>query len=232
MNNTNSDPISSSCRIIVRFGDEVLQAGFTSVPNLVLNHYAELGITCAEMMFIVHIWQYWWSEKDPYPSLQTIAARMNVSLRQVHNYVSGLKKKQFLVVNQRFITGRGQTTSEYDFAQLIGTVVKQSQQVIDNPVKDTSPGGMNNTSPGGVKYISGDGVKPIAYEEYEDKEYESLKNSKTRKLESSNFKIHEEQALTQQPELPSNSNSSKPRFKDTTPITQTRTNQKSPAEIV
>lgn len=44
---TNSDSIY---RIAVRFGDRILEAGFTLVPNLVLNHYAELRITPAEML--------------------------------------------------------------------------------------------------------------------------------------------------------------------------------------
>src|SRR4051812_31799730 len=68
---------SNAYKISVRFGDQILQAGFTSVPNLVLNHYAELGITPAEMMFIIHMWQFRWTERDPYPSLTTIADRMD-----------------------------------------------------------------------------------------------------------------------------------------------------------
>src|SRR3712207_4905542 len=63
-------------RLSVRFGDDLLQEGFTAIPNLVLNYYRELDIVLQEMMFIIHIWQYWWSEKDPYPSLAVIAERM------------------------------------------------------------------------------------------------------------------------------------------------------------
>jgi hypothetical protein len=75
----NKSTTDSGYRIAVRFGDQVLQAGFTSVPNLVLNHYAELGISPAEMMFTIHMWQFRWTERDPYPSLTTIADKMDVS---------------------------------------------------------------------------------------------------------------------------------------------------------
>src|SRR5437016_14099610 len=85
-------------KISVRFGDQILQAGFTSVPNLVLNHYAELGITPAEMMFTIHMWQFRWTERDPYPSLTTIADKMDVSWRQAHRYANSLKEKGFVII--------------------------------------------------------------------------------------------------------------------------------------
>jgi hypothetical protein len=149
--------------IAVRFGNEVLQAGFTSAPNLVLKHYAKLGITPAEMMFTIHIWQYWWTEKDPYPSLKAIAAMMAVSLRQVHNYAASLRKKGYLNVKQRYEPGLGQMTSEYDFSALIQAVVQLEQGSRSTPLK--------NPSSGGVKDISGARVKSASPEEYKEQEY-------------------------------------------------------------
>ena len=73
-------------QITVRFGDAILQAGFTAVPNLVLDHYASLGITPGEMIFIIHVWQYWWTEQDPYPSLKTIAGKMQEALSDLAAY--------------------------------------------------------------------------------------------------------------------------------------------------
>lgn len=117
------DEIAQVHRLVVRFGNELLQDGFTSVPNLVLTHYAILGITAAEMMFSIHVWQYWWTEKDPYPALQTIADRMSVSRRQVRNYTQSLKAKGYLVVTERADPNLGQLTSEYDFGPLLDAVL-------------------------------------------------------------------------------------------------------------
>ena len=117
------DEIAQVHRLVVRFGNELLQDGFTSVPNLVLTHYAILGITAAEMMFSIHVWQYWWTEKDPYPALQTIADRMSVTRRQVRNYTQSLKQKGYLVVNERADPNLGQLTSEYDFGPLLDAVL-------------------------------------------------------------------------------------------------------------
>ena len=117
------DELAQVHRLVVRFGNELLQDGFTSVPNLVLTHYAILGITAAEMMFSIHVWQYWWTEKDPYPALQTIADRMSVTRRQVRNYTQSLKQKGYLVVNERADPSLGQLTSEYDFGPLLDAVL-------------------------------------------------------------------------------------------------------------
>lgn len=115
---------ASHNRITVRFGDAVLEDGFTTVPNLVLKHFAGLGITHSEMLFTVCVWQYWWSDKDPYPGLQTIADRLGISWRQAHRYAKSLETKGFLTITHRLNDNGGQTTSEYDFSQLLEAVVK------------------------------------------------------------------------------------------------------------
>src|SRR5690242_12539367 len=94
--------------LALRFGDALLQAGHTAIPNLVLDRYAELGISPAEMMFIIHIWRYWWTERNPYPALATVAGRMGVSRRQMTNYTQSLKRKGYLRVRERHMAGSGQ----------------------------------------------------------------------------------------------------------------------------
>jgi hypothetical protein len=113
----------------VRFGEAILDAGFTTVPNLVLRHFSALGITHSEMLFAVCVWQYWWTAKDPYPALGTIAAQLGVSYRQVHRYARGLEAKGFLKVTHRNGRHGEQLTSEYDFSGLIQAVLR----VVDMP---------------------------------------------------------------------------------------------------
>ena len=139
MNSRDNEGISSPYQITVRFGNEILQAGFTAVPNLVLDHYGTLGITSAEMMFVIHVWQYWWTEKNPYPSLQAIADRMATSRRQVRRYTESLKEKGLLRVNERRQPGLGQVSSEYDFAPLIEQVLHLASKDNGARTEMTSP---------------------------------------------------------------------------------------------
>ena len=149
MTHKERQPENSNDRITVRFGDPIMQDGFTSVPNLVLNYYSRLGISQAEMLFIIHVWQFWWTEKNPFPALNTVAIRMNISRRQARNYVQSLKGKEFagypdlhlLNVYDRFEPGRGQTSSEYDFSGLFRAIVLISQGQLLTPRKNPSGGG-------------------------------------------------------------------------------------------
>lgn len=110
-------------RIVVRFGDAILQAGFTSVPNLVLEHYAEVGISEGELVFTLHVWSFWWNRQLPYPSIATVAKRMNKSWRSVHRYAKGLEEKQLLKITPRYREDGGQTSSLYDFEPMINAIV-------------------------------------------------------------------------------------------------------------
>lgn len=163
-------------RIAVRFGDRLLEAGHTAVPNLVLNHYARLGVSQAEMLFVIHVWQHWWNERDPYPSLGTIAERMGISRRQARNYVHSLKEKKFLTVNERVVPGLGQTTSEYDFAPLLEAIRKLDDSGSRDPRKDPSegdPGNDPSEAPG----------NPVSYEEDEEQKDSALASKAARTRE-------------------------------------------------
>jgi hypothetical protein len=54
---------TTAYRLAVRFGDEILQAGFTTVPNLLLRYQAVLGISSSELNFILQVWYHWWDQR-------------------------------------------------------------------------------------------------------------------------------------------------------------------------
>jgi DNA replication protein DnaD len=174
--------------ISVRFGDDVLQAGHTTVPNLVLNHYAELGITAAEMMFTIHVWQYWWTEREPHPSLRTIAARMSVSRRQVGNYTSSLKRKGYLKVTERHSPSLGQVTSEYDFSPMFQAIVTRARATARSA--EATP--MKNPSRGGRKDPSRAPLNDSSTEEYEV----TRKTKDKKDQDNSNVRMNETEQTT------------------------------------
>jgi len=156
--------VSSSNGIAVRFGDPVLQAGFTAIPNLVLNHYAALDISPVEMMFTIHVFQHWWSEKLPFPSLQAISQKMGVERRQARRYVQSLKEKGYLVVSERTLPGLGKVASEYDFSPLIQAVLSRAvEEQEDTHRSEMSYGGRSNLTDGHRSEMS-----PEEYEDQED----------------------------------------------------------------
>lgn len=159
-------------RLIVRFGAEIMEEGFTSVPNLVLNHYASLGITGAEMLFIIHVWQFWWSEREnPHPSSRVLAERMGVDQRTIRNYTASLETKGVLTTHERIIPGEGQRANVYDFAKLLKAVTKAAKMggngsggTAAAPRKDPSGEGRKEISGGRRKNISAQRLKKLSGE--------------------------------------------------------------------
>lgn len=161
--------------ISVRFGDPILQAGFTAVPNLILDYYAELGISLPEMMFSIHVWQYWWTKDLPYPSLQQIAPKMGIERRQISRHVESLKKKGYLKVTERQLPGQGQVASEYDFSPLL-------QAVLQLALRDQGNGAgtpLSKMTRGDVRNDKG----PLVRNDYRRRrrEEEGFRGQKTRK---------------------------------------------------
>lgn len=171
--NTNTAPETEQpdFSIVVRFGNAVLEAGHTSIPNLVLMHYAELGITTGELTFMILCLQHKWSKGNPHPSLSSVARRMGISRRSARTYVAGLRTKGFLTV-----TERPGAPSVYDFTPLLVAVVKADD--------GDGGGGRKNSSEGGRKFSS----YPIKKDEIQEDEL--LSSSSRTLVESSGSVIH------------------------------------------
>lgn len=134
-----------SARLDVRFGQDIMAAGFTSIPNRLIQNFTRLGITHSEMMFVVVVWYSWWHKDEPYPTLATIAHRLGVSWRQTHRYAKSLENKGFVMITHRANSNGGQDASEYDFGPLLeavldlppdGSVMAPSVR-FDRPTPDT-----------------------------------------------------------------------------------------------
>jgi DNA replication protein len=116
---------------VSRFGI-IADSGTTTIPRLITNHYAELGIKPQVAMLIVHIYDFKWDSRDPYPSLEKVAKLMGLTRRAINKYLEELKKKKLLDVYERFDPQFGQQTNIYDFTRLVDKVVKLEQKRLEN----------------------------------------------------------------------------------------------------
>jgi hypothetical protein len=83
-------------RIHITWGDEVLDRGFTAVPNLFLDRYHLLGVTPVEMMVLLHICQRKAGDEETWPfvSVREIARKMGIDERNVRQHLANLEKPQ------------------------------------------------------------------------------------------------------------------------------------------
>ncbi len=167
---------------IFQIWGEVLDEGFTSVPNLLLKYRSNIGLKPKHIMLIIDIMSFKWDSENPYPSYFTLAKRAGVEERSVKRITQDLEEFGLLIKTPRFDEETGaQVTTVFDFRPLVQSLVQQVQTEQDdhskntvqfdkiNPkptrrknsekgVTKTSRGRVTKMSPGGVTEMSPEGV--------------------------------------------------------------------------
>ncbi len=132
-------------KVDFRWGIPALDSGFTTIPNFVIRHYAELGVTPTEFAFVMHLASYKFDSPkgQASPALQTIAGQMGKSIRQTQYIRASLERKGFLQVSMR--EGR---TSVYDFQKLaLACLELESAEKETLPLQKTAPPQLPETAP-------------------------------------------------------------------------------------
>ena len=88
--------------------------GYTTVPNVLLERYKDLGITDSELVFILQVFRFKWDVELPFPALIRVAKFMKKNRRTVQRYAQSLEKKKLL---KRYF--REYNTNKYNFSLLI-----------------------------------------------------------------------------------------------------------------
>ena len=78
---------------------ELVAAGYLVVPSVFLRHYSRLkphSLTHGEALFVLHLMEFKWDQAAPYPSYETLARRMGVSIKMVRRYAQALDEKKYV----------------------------------------------------------------------------------------------------------------------------------------
>ena len=105
-----------------RWHAELKPDGHVQVSSFFLKHYHRLrpyALTHGEAMFVIHLMQHKWGEDAPYPSYETIAQRMVVSVKTVRRLAASLQHKKY--VYREFRVG---ATNRFHLDALITALVK------------------------------------------------------------------------------------------------------------
>jgi DNA-binding transcriptional ArsR family regulator len=75
------------------WGKDVRQAGFTQVPNALIERQAALGLDSVDFNILVQLLAHWWEpDRFPYPSKARLAERVGLSPRQVQRRITRLER--------------------------------------------------------------------------------------------------------------------------------------------
>ncbi len=161
---------------IVQIWGEILDEGFTSVPNILLRYRSRIGLKPKHIMLIIDIMSYKWDAGYPFPSYSTLSQRSGVEERSVKRITQDLEELGLLVKTPRFDNETGaQVTTVFDFRPLIKKLIEEmnrDDEMVDSTrnMADISnkshslfkkKGSENRVFRGGDKNVRGEGDKNV-----------------------------------------------------------------------
>jgi len=104
----------------LKWGKELMGAGFTVIPAVILDRQEALGLDALDVNIILHLACRWWfADNPPHPSKRTIAKAMGVDPSTVRRRIAALEKEGLLEREARFSRERGQEANRYHLGKLI-----------------------------------------------------------------------------------------------------------------
>ena len=158
---------------IVQIWGDILDQGFTSVPNTLLRYRTKLGIKSHHLSLIIDIMSFKWDIENPFPSYSALAEKAGVTERGIMKTIQDLEKIKLLIRTQRFDKETGaQITTVFDFRPLVQKLTDETRQSqpenepdIEERHIDHLKGGELKIT-GGMNYSSGGGVNHSSPKEY------------------------------------------------------------------
>ena len=103
-----------------RWTKTLADAGWTAIPNIVLDKQAALGLKPIEVNIILQIAKFWWEPGSaPYPKIETLASAIGVHSRTIQKHVSRLVDIGLLEREEQYYAQGGQRSNAYTFKGLI-----------------------------------------------------------------------------------------------------------------
>lgn len=104
-----------------KFGQDVVDCGWTAVPNLLIEYQQRLELEPVELNIILILLKHWWRADDdaPYPSKRTLGEILNRDPSTVQKRVQGLESRGLIKRVERTLPGKGRSSNGYDLSGLI-----------------------------------------------------------------------------------------------------------------
>ena len=120
MEMTQAKPSESKTVLQKKWGSTIIAAGYTAVPDMLLKRMGALGLKPMEMIVLLQILTYWWTdEARPFPSKKLLATAIGCKEKAVQRAISKLHNLGFLERIARPRVGDRNQTNIYDFKKLI-----------------------------------------------------------------------------------------------------------------
>lgn len=108
-----------------KWGQEVMQLGFSIIPALLLRAQQRLGLNPTQLAVLLQLIDYWWEhDSKPFPSKQALSERLGLGPRQIQRHIADLEKAGLVQRNERRKADGGKSSNEYDLSGLVWRLKK------------------------------------------------------------------------------------------------------------
>jgi len=108
-----------------KWGTTTHKQGWTYVPNILIEHQAELKISPIELNIILTIMKHWWERDDlPWPSVSLVAESIGRSRSVVQRRIRELEKRGYIqrIYRKDSRKEKANLSNEYDFTGLVNEI--------------------------------------------------------------------------------------------------------------
>lgn len=114
-----------------RWSKPLAKAGWTALPNIILDKQKALGLKPVDVNILLQIAKHWWqAESAPFPSIDTIAGAIGLTPRSVQRRITQMEKAKLIERHVRRYARGGQKSNAYTFKGLIERCTPFAEEAI------------------------------------------------------------------------------------------------------
>lgn len=114
-----------------RWSKPLTKAGWTALPNIILDKQAALELEPIDVNILMQIAKHWWqADSAPFPAIETLADAIGVTSRTIQRRIAKMEKAQLIERNTRYYTRGGQRSNAYTFKGLIARCTPFAEEAI------------------------------------------------------------------------------------------------------
>lgn len=112
---------------------ELLEAGWTMIPNVLLERQRALRLTPLDLNILLQILRHWWKKDElPFPSKRTIAECIGVTPNAVQKHIREMEKDGLIERSERTDHKHGgRKSNEYCFDGLIKAALPFAKELLE-----------------------------------------------------------------------------------------------------
>ncbi|OPY58535.1 MAG: DNA replication protein DnaD [Pelotomaculum sp. PtaU1.Bin035] len=104
--------------ITATFGSDLVLEGATSIPNILLKTYNQIGISDFQMLLLIQMIRLNVEKKEYYPNPEMLAEYMEADPPRINREISILLEKEIITTSEYYDSGRKVIFKGYDFEPL------------------------------------------------------------------------------------------------------------------